>query len=86
MLMLSTVPRFGIKNFYKEIGLSQHFTIRGLMHRLKRQYPRIYNTSRFVIVFTTLTMTSLAMIPGTDLPLQTGFKRYGVNMYRFLIL
>lgn len=68
--MIFKALSYGIKNFYKELGLSQHFSFRGLLRRWERQRPLLFRMSKFVLVYTLITTSSMMLLPGTILPLQ----------------
>lgn len=78
--MLTNKLKFGIKNFYTEIGLSKHFTLKGYMRRLQRTYPRMYMTTKFTIIFGLLSSSIEILVPGTSLPFQKVIKYKMLNM------
>lgn len=63
------------------MGLSQHFTIGGLLRRTQRQYPRIYIFTKFSIIFTMVGTTSLLLISGSSLPFQGAVKSWIGHRY-----
>lgn len=77
--MLSKANRFGFKNFYKELGLSQHFTLGGLARRLQRQHPVLFRTTKYILAFSLVSVGGLWLLPGTSLPLQSQFKQFVVR-------
>ena len=79
--MLVKVNSYGAKNFYKELGLSQHFTFRGLLRRWERQYPILFKWTKFSIIYTLLLFTPMLFIPGTILPFQKSLKLFVVARY-----
>lgn len=81
--MIFKASGYGVKNFYKELGLSQHFSIRGLLRRWERQRPRLFRLSKFVLIYTLITTSSMMVLPGTILPMQKWFKLFAVARYNF---
>lgn len=63
------------------MGLSQHFTVSGLLRRTERQYPRLYKLAKFSMIFTMINVTSLIIIPGSSLPLQKTLKNWVGQKY-----
>lgn len=80
MILIKT-NRYGAKNFYKELGLSQNFTIAGLFRRWERQYPRLMKTTKLGMIFLIVTSSSMLVLPGTDLPFQEYLKRAVCKKY-----
>lgn len=79
--MLTTVLRFGNKNFYKQIGLPDHFSWKGLVRRLQRQHPRVFSTANFCLTFGLIVGSTMLAIPGTMLPLQAAYKEWALRRY-----
>lgn len=77
--MLRRVTEMGHKNFYKEIGLSQHFTWKGFFRRSQRLYPRTCTGIRFALTFFLVFSSSSLFIPGANLPFQKPIKLYVMN-------
>lgn len=73
-MQLLYTSRYYTKNFYKDIGLSPHFTIRGFFRRIKRKYPKTYHYTTLGVNLLFTTTCLVLFIPGTLLPFQKSVK------------
>ncbi len=76
---------YGIKNFKNHMNIDQKLTLRGLLRRSSRKYPRTFDCIKKLFVIGGVYWTMMFLIPGTDLPLQSTIKIGVLKMYIFLI-
>lgn len=65
---------FGFKNFQTHMGITSNITLRGLLRRTARRYPRAWGVLRKGSLFCGIYFVMMSLIPGTSLPLQTPIK------------
>jgi hypothetical protein len=71
---LRTVISFGFKNFQSHMGITSNVTLRGLLRRTARRYPRVWGAVRKGSLLCGMYFVMMSLIPGTSLPLQTSTK------------
>lgn len=65
---------FGFKNFQNHMGITSNITLRGLLRRTARRYPRVWGAVRKGSLLCGIYFVMMSLIPGTSLPLQTPTK------------
>ncbi len=74
MQLLCTRMRSGFKNFQSHMGITSNITLRGLLRRTTRRYPRAWGVLRKGALLCGIYFVMMSLIPGTSLPLQTPTK------------
>ena len=72
--MYTRMLKYGIKNFKDHMNIDQNLTLRGLLRRYSRKYPRTFDGIKKTFVIGGIYWTMMFLIPGTDLPLQLRIK------------
>lgn len=66
------------------MNIQQHQTLRGLLRKLSRQYPKAYRALQQALLLSTVYVMTMTLIPGSQLPFQKAVKMQQLNMYPFL--
>lgn len=61
---------YGMKNYQSHMGIRKIVTIRGMMRRLTRKYPKTYNYMKKAFLIGGFSCILLYFIPNSSLPMQ----------------
>ena len=81
MFWKSKLTRYAIKNFKDHMHIKNDVTLKGLIRKFNRQYPR---TSTFIsrsFILCSIYFISMTLIPGSTLPLQKQSKILVMDVY-----
>jgi hypothetical protein len=73
--------RYGFKDFQNHMGISSNVTLKGMIKRSMRKYPRIANAVRTISIAGSIYFILMSLIPGSSLPLQKPIKVSVLNLY-----
>jgi len=65
MFCRNTIIRYTNKNFKEHMKISDNVTMRGIIRRYERKYPRFFGATKKSFVISGLIVLMLATIPGT---------------------
>jgi hypothetical protein len=65
MFWRNTVVRYANKNFRDHMKITDNVTIRGLLRRYERRFPRFFSFTKKTFIVCGITVLMLALIPGS---------------------
>ena len=76
--------RYACKNFKDHMKITDNVTLKGIMRRYQRKYPRVFMTVKHGFIVSGIYLVGMSLIPGTTLPFQQLIKFYFFRMYQGL--
>lgn len=77
-------PKYAFKDFKSHMNMQNHQTLKGLIRRLARKYPKAYRAVQQTLLFSTVYALAMTLIPGSELPFQKPIKVWLLATYLFV--
>lgn len=74
MFWRSLLPRYALKNFRQQMNIHDKVTLRGLLRRFGRKYPRTTHAFQISLLLSSVYILTMTLIPGSSLPFQKAIR------------